>query len=230
MDLQSGMARVLLFLAVFVVAISGCGEDDMELAPDGSVADAGADAGAAGASLGLFDFTYYWLALESDASGPANTNLSDDACNVLATVSAEFADSLTLEGSGKLNDGRVLNYFGSCSCPSSPCFFEVPPDKPWGVGTENRTLVPFRSVAVDRNVIAIGTSLYVSELDGLLMPGDPPTGGFVHDGCLLADDVGGAIGGQRIDFFSGLRTSYVALISSFPGMNVDVRAGGQRCP
>jgi len=219
------MARALI-LVMLLFVVAGCGDDDV------FAADAGGnvDAGPAGASLGLFDITYYWLALESDTSGPATTSLYDDQCSVLAIVNSEFAAALTLEGSGKLDDGRVLNYSGACGCPNSPCFFEVPPDKPWGVGTENRTLVPFRSVAVDRNVIAIGTWLYIGELDGLLMPDDPPTGGFVHDGCVVADDVGGAINDQRIDFFSGLRTSYVALISAFPGMNVDVRAAGQRCP
>ncbi len=204
--------------------------------PDGAtqLADAApapdATSASPGALLGTFQMTYYWVTTEAEFAGAADTNLYDSNCDVLATVPSEFASSLALEGTGRLLDGRMLNYWGSCSCPRSPCFFELASEFPWGVGVMNLPLEPFRSVAVDRDVISIGAGLYVAELDGLLMPGDAPTGGYVHDGCVVATDVGGGINGNHIDFFAALRDYYVELVGQVGSDNITLSAGGERCP
>ncbi len=179
-----------------------------------------------GPAIGSFQMTYYWLASQSDHGGAATETLYDPDCNALATVSPAFADALTLEGTGRLIDGRVLNYWNTCGCPNSPCFFEVDDDHPWGYGVQNRALQPFRSLAVDTDIIGIGDWVYVAELDGVTMPGNQ---GFVHDGCMVADDIGGGINGQHIDFFVGLRDHYLSLDGTLGLTHVTVHAPGDRC-
>ena len=39
------------------------------------------------------------------------------------------------------------------------------------------------------------------------MPGRAPWGGFVHDGCVVADDTGGGIDGNRLDLFVGRKAT-----------------------
>src|SRR5262245_33137887 len=69
---------------------------------------AGGGSGNPGAELGTFQLTYYWVTLESEYTGTKDTQLFDSSCNLLATVTAKFAASLKLEGTGKLEDGRLL--------------------------------------------------------------------------------------------------------------------------
>ena len=67
---------------------------------------------------------------------------------------------------------------------------------PFGRGAGQRPLIPFKSVAVDPTVIAIGEPLYIPEFDGLSLPD-----GSIHDGCVRADDTGGGIKKRKMDFF-----------------------------
>lgn len=182
-----------------------------------------------GPELGEFQITFYWIALEADFPGVADTDVYDQSCDVLATVPAAFAKSLRMEGTGALLDGRILNV-ARCACAVTPCFVEVGPLHPFGIGVEDRPLVPFRSVAVDPNVIPIGTTLHVRELAGLRMPGDPPWGGFVHDGCVVADDRGGNIDGRQLDFFVVQKDHYRELTEGRLRRGVvTVSLGGRFC-
>lgn len=183
-----------------------------------------------GARLGTFQLTYYWVTAEEDFSGAQDTTLYDDSCGTIAMVRKDFADALAVEGTGRLSDGRVVNVSGSCGCPSTTCYVLVDAQHPWGYGAQSNALVPFRSIAVDRNVIALGSHVYVAEFDGVTMPGDASYGQFVHDGCVNADDVGGGINGQHIDFFAALEAHYRTLDGQLGLNDVTVYAGGQRCP
>ncbi|HVV84624.1 MAG TPA: 3D domain-containing protein [Kofleriaceae bacterium] len=231
------MRRTALAAAVIACATAGlaagCDHDDADLpdAPEAPI-DAAIDAPrpAAGASRGTFELTYYWVTAEDDYPGTATEPLYTPACAVLATVTPDFARNLRLEGTGRLHDGRVVNTAGSCDCPSSPCFAPVDADHPWGIGVQDRPLVPYRSVAVDHTVVPYGTSLYVEELDGVAVPGDPPWGGFVHDGCVRAADTGGNIVGAHLDWFVGLRSSYRTLDGRLDLASITVHDGGARCP
>ncbi len=110
--------------------------------------------------LGEFLLTYYWMAEEGTRSEDPELQLFTRSCAPLVRVDAEFADRLALEGTGRLNDGRTLNVSGECECGGfSPCFFIVGRNKRWGVGVEARPLAPYRSVAVDRDTVPIGTVL-----------------------------------------------------------------------
>ncbi len=210
----------------------------------GGAADGGGAAGTSGAGgatqdaglpppgplLGAFKLTYYWVTTEEEHPGSKTTNLYDPGCKVLASVSSGFASAIKVEGTGRLSDGRILNYDGPCACPLTPCYFEADAQHPWGYGVQNRALVPFRSIAVDKDTIAIGTRVYVAELDGVTVPGDSSYGNFVHDGCVTADDVGGGIQGMHIDFFAALKPHYLSLDGQLGLTSVTLHAGGARCP
>jgi len=213
-------------------AEAGADDGSSSLGSDSSTVDgnARAEAGAPGPSRGTFQLTYYWVTAEDDFTGVADTDLYTPACQLLATVPAKFAASLRIEGTGRLKDGRVINVGGACTCATTPCYNVVDAQHPWGLGVQNRALVPFRSIAVDRTVIAYGTHVWIAELAGVKMPGDPPTGGFVHDGCVSADDTGGAIVGNHVDFFAGLRAYYTSLDATLGLASVTVHTGGTACP
>jgi 3D (Asp-Asp-Asp) domain-containing protein len=133
-------------------------------------------------------------------------------CKEIADVSHDFASQLALQGTGKLKDGRVLNIWGRCKCSASPCFKVT--ENQWGTAGSNHPLQPFRTVAVDPKVVKLGTLLYVPLLEGRMMPGHAPWGGFVHDGCVVADDTGGHIDGNRLDLFVGRKAYFLGLSGS----------------
>ena len=157
-----------------------------------------------------------------------------DLCTIIVNI---FRLKLGLEGSGKLADGRVINYWGhSSSCvrvtdceapyyPSHNCYSELDGTwYPWGKGVRGRALTPFKSIAVDANIIPYGTIVYLPAWDGYVLPDES-----VHNGCVRADDTGGAIVGDHIDFFPGSEAAYLAVRSHFPS-NVDLYVNPERCP
>jgi len=111
--------------------------------------------------IGLFRNTYYLLLLEEDfpASTP-DASLLDLQGGVLAQVTALYKRRLDIEGSGKLRDGRVLNFAGRVN---GQIRYEWTVH-PFGRGVGDCELVPFHT---------------------------------------LAEDIGGAIQGDRIDLFVG---------------------------
>ena len=133
-------------------------------------------------------------------------------CEPIAEVSKEFASQLTLQGTGKLHDGRVLNIWGACNCGHTPCFTVT--QAQWGTSGSGKPLQPFRTVAVDPKIVKLGSLLYVPLLEGRTMPGRQPWGGYVHDGCVIADDTGGHISGNRIDLFVGRKAYFLGLSGS----------------
>lgn len=173
-----------------------------------------------GAEIGKFRFTMYYVAVEGRPkkgrqesamlasvsatpdilSGPPDkvTIYHKKDCAPIAEIDREFARTLDIQGTGKLADGRVVNTSGVCRCPNSPCFFEI--KSAWAIGARGR-LAPFRSVAIDTRIVPLGSLLYIPELDGVRMPGKAPWGGYIHDGCVLADDRGGGIRGRELDLF-----------------------------
>jgi 3D (Asp-Asp-Asp) domain-containing protein len=133
-------------------------------------------------------------------------------CEPIAEVSKEFATQLALQGTGKLHDGRVLNIWGACNCDHTPCFKVTKAQ--WGTAGSGKPLQPFRTVAVDPKIVKLGSLLYVPLLEGRTMPGREPWGGYVHDGCVVADDTGGHISGNRIDLFVGRKAYFLGLSGS----------------
>lgn len=137
-------------------------------------------------------------------------------CEPITETTREYAYELTMQGTGKLRDGRVVNVWGRCDCPRSPCWQVT--EQQWGMGGTGRALQPFRTVAVDPKLVKLGSLLHIPLLEGRTMPGRPPWGGFVHDGCVVADDTGGAIRNYQIDLFVGRRGWFLGM-SGRPGRN-----------
>jgi 3D (Asp-Asp-Asp) domain-containing protein len=79
----------------------------------------------------------------------------------------------------------------------------IPSTARYGYGTNKIPLVPYRTIAVDRDRIPIGSVIYIPEARGKVVV--LPTGDrVVHDGFFYAADVGGAIQGSHIDVFLGI--------------------------
>jgi 3D (Asp-Asp-Asp) domain-containing protein len=193
-------------------AAAKAANDNRTAAGDGS--DAGGDGGGGtdGSGGGGTDGSSSGGEAELAAIAPDLVTLYGDDCEPIADVSREFASQLTLQGTGKLHDGRIINIWGACGCPRSPCFKVT--RTPWGTSGTGRPLQPFRTIAVDPKVVKLGSLLYMPLLEGRTMPGRPPWGGFTHDGCVVADDTGGNIRGNRIDLFVGRRAYYLGMSGS----------------
>ncbi len=158
--------------------------------------------------LGSFSPTFYCLADETDdryAGRPAADAILDVYGRTVARVSQEFKRKADLEGSARLSDGRVINFAGRAP---DGIRYRVVYGADYGLGAANADyisrvepykLIPYRSVAVDREQIALGSVLYIPGAEGIPLPG-----GEEHDGYFLAHDVGGAITSRRIDLFVGL--------------------------
>jgi 3D (Asp-Asp-Asp) domain-containing protein len=170
------------------------------------------------ATLGPVQQTAYWLIAADDARYAglaADTPLRDDRTGAtLATVPARYAADLAMEGSGRLADGRVVNYSGGPT--TAPRVHVEPASKPWGSTASGRAAVPLRTMAVDRALVPLGSRVYVRELDGWAVPAVGGAGGFVHDGWFSADDTGGAIVGQHVDLFCGPRAMHAVLRGRLP--------------
>jgi 3D (Asp-Asp-Asp) domain-containing protein len=214
-------------------------------APDGDGDGAGAIADGtdpadgidAGAPAAANDQTLAAVTPTAAPSPDDEVTLYDHTCHELAHVTRRYAAGLTLQGSGRLRDGRTLNVWGRCACPRSPCFRTA--RARWGLGGDGQPLSPFRTVAVDPKVVPIGSLLYIPALDGLRMPGRAPIGGFIHDGCVVADDTGGHVKGKQVDLFVGRRGYWLGLarrggshawahhVEIFDGTGRCTRHGGQ---
>lgn len=70
---------------------------------------------------------------------------------------------------------------------------------PLGCGVRNLPLMPFRTIAVDPNVIPLESVVFVPELRGRKFTYNDRE--YIHDGYLFAGDRGGAIKGKHIDVF-----------------------------
>jgi 3D (Asp-Asp-Asp) domain-containing protein len=183
--------------------------------------------------IGQFTITFYYMIGEDEIvpkAKPGNDNATateelasvtpqdlvtlyePDRCEPISDVERDFASQLALQGTGKLRDGRVLNIWGPhCKCQHSPCFKVT--SNQWGNAGTGRALQPFRTVAVDPKVVRLGSLLYVPLLEGRRMPGRDPWGGYVHDGCVVADDTGG-FAGNKIDLFVGRKAYFLGLSGS----------------
>lgn len=73
----------------------------------------------------------------------------------------------------------------------------------YGDGVRGFRLVPFRTVAVDKQTIPFGSVIYISaarDVEVVLPSGET----VKHDGYFFAGDTGGAIKGEHIDVFCGI--------------------------
>ncbi|MCX7959620.1 MAG: hypothetical protein N3B13_11300, partial [Deltaproteobacteria bacterium] len=98
--------------------------------------------------IGTMWNTYYYLVYEKDYTGADDTTLYDSNCKPIADVPYKFSDAVCIEGSGKLSDGRVINYAKTCSCGRKcagynyiVCYSVLDINKyPWGMGSKGNPL------------------------------------------------------------------------------------------
>ena len=87
---------------------------------------------------------------------------------------------------------------------------------PYGEGVLAMNLVPFRTIAVDRSVIPIGSVIFIPSARGKTIT--LPSGETVkHDGYFYAADVGSGIQNNHIDVFTGISlTNPFSFVTSDP--------------
>jgi 3D (Asp-Asp-Asp) domain-containing protein len=148
--------------------------------------------------LGGFSPTFYRILNESAPEWKAEAQteaLLDVSGALIERVVPSFKSQLDIEGSARLRDGRVVNLHEKMN---GSWRYMVAHDAPFGLGLDGYKLIPFRTLAVDPEVIRPGTVLYIPALDGVKLPS-----GEIHDGFFFAHDEGQSITGMRIDVFVG---------------------------
>jgi len=171
--------------------------------------------------------TLYYLAIESDY--PQSDRLGvfkEPNGKVIYTGSSAFKKAADIEGSCKLNDGRVLNYASHKG--SEVSWKEI--SSPYGHGVKGYALQPMRSAAVDPHVVPYGSKLFIKETVGLSL-----LDGSKHDGIWFAHDTGGAIKGARIDLFAGvgkasMKQFYAKGLGSKNGVTVEILKDDAQAP
>jgi hypothetical protein len=165
--------------------------------------------------LGNLFPTFYNIADEAFHPGPKTVPLYEAGSGrLIAYVSKSFHEDLDMEGTGRLNDGRVLNV---ANYVNKIWDYKILSAEAFGVGILGHSLHPYRSVAVDFVHLCkqagynfcnlpvvevrkrlIGALLYMPRLKGI-----PLGNGKIHDGYVCAQDIGGAIQLDRVDIFVG---------------------------
>jgi 3D (Asp-Asp-Asp) domain-containing protein len=140
--------------------------------------------------------TFYWLIDESSSKYSSSTDavLLDTHGRTLARTSRRFRKELVMEGTGRLRDGRVVAYERRLRGTSR---FRVVHSQ-YGNSSRGCPLVPYRTIAVDPRVATLGSTIYIPQLKGTILPD-----GTVHDGMFIADDRG-HFRGHLVDVFTGV--------------------------
>lgn len=202
---------------------------------EGLALGASAAPGGAGNVLGIFKNTYYDFPSEDDFTGD-QVALMATSCKPIGSVVRGFYESVCVQGSGTLKSGGTVSFASrdcecAAECPRTGqriCFDLLDKAKfPWGRGATGKPITPLVTVAVDSNVIPLGTALYVPDYDGIARD---ESGRATHDGCFVAEDRGLAVKGQHIDFFTG-HTEITRLWNRLvpTGKGVTVVLGSPRC-
>lgn len=146
-----------------------------------------------------------------DLSGNTlGVKLSDrDWCNAAleGTVSVRTADgkvtTFNFAGIGATSQVNCRPFFPRLATieKTNKTRFAISKGK-FGEGVNGLKLVPYRSIAVDRTDIPIGTVIYIPKARGIkvILPSGETA---IHDGYFFAADVGGAIKDNHIDVFIG---------------------------
>jgi 3D (Asp-Asp-Asp) domain-containing protein len=181
----------------------------------------------------LFRNTYYDFPRE-DPKSAKDATVFDASCAPIAKVAREFHDKVCVQGSGRLADGATISFAKrDCACADACprtgqkiCFERLDPAAfPSGRGALGKPITPLRSIAVDPNVIPLGSVVLIPEYVGLTRPDGKP-----HDGCFVAEDRGVKVIGRQVDVFTGdpsVTATWNQLVPSNRGVHVLV--GDPRC-
>lgn len=197
------------------LSLAGEAQRDINEPPDGRL-------------LGVFRNTYYDFPAETEYSG-AKVSLMGPTCEPISKVPRDFYEAVCVQGSGTLLSGKTVSFAKrDCACAEvcprtgqKICFDELDATKfPWGRGAQGTAITPLRTIAVDKNVIPLGTRVYIPEYDGVpRSPGNPAR----HDGCFIAQDRGMKVVGEHVDVFTGnprVTTHFNQTVPSNQGVHV----------
>ncbi|KAI8979567.1 hypothetical protein BDF20DRAFT_800700, partial [Mycotypha africana] len=160
--------------------------------------------------------TQYWIPKEGEydlgsngqpikLTGAKVKALKTNEGKLIAKVAPNTYTAFQMEGSGLLQDGRLINL-----AEHKNAFMVLDRSKtPFGIGPHGQSLVPWISVAA--NDIDIGTHLYIKQLDGVTLPN-----GLKHNGCVRVDDEGWSFNGCHIDFFVLQYKAFEELVDILP--------------
>lgn len=217
------MVRSLMMLLTFLSVLNACAQSTQVQPPQAEVAKASnnhqflypmIDSDVLLNPLTLWA-TYYYLPQYKVHSGNIPIR-GMDGKELGPTLSLADWCNAALEGSMQIlfEDGSLAtyNYAGTTDDSAVDCSsifsFKLGRTKfrlakgSYGDGIRNYILVPYRTIATDRNVIPPGTVLYIPDARGAVIT--LPDGQIItHDGYFFAGDTGGAIKGNHIDVFIG---------------------------
>lgn len=138
--------------------------------------------------------TQYYTAVEGEYPiGDSTAFLTVDGA-VLHEGSEDFYRAAATEGSARLSDGTVLNWHRKVD--GEVRWKEV--SAAYGLAADGCELVPWRTIAVDPDVVPLGTRVRILETQGITLPD-----GETHDGIWWANDTGVSIEDDRVDLFTG---------------------------
>ncbi|RUP50424.1 hypothetical protein BC936DRAFT_139089 [Jimgerdemannia flammicorona] len=131
--------------------------------------------------------TNYWVTKEGTEdmdndgntvylTGPKTVALKDTSGNTIEMVAQTTFDKCNMEGTCLLLSSKMVNLVSNKK-------FESIDRKsaPYGLGSNDKVLVPFVSIA--SNDLPKGSTVYMTELDGMKLPN-----GKTHNGCVRVDD------------------------------------------
>ena len=154
----------------------------------------------------IFRASCYYIVDEKDYKHlEIDDELLDMKDRALARVSAKFKKDLKMEGTGRLLDGRIVNFSGFKKRDTRFMFTK----HPFGNGVGSCALRPFRTLAVNPKMIPLGSKVLIKETVGMKLPN-----GKKHDGVWYAQDVGGSIKGNMVDMFVGEKSGMDMLIKA----------------
>lgn len=211
MDLKAKITAVLLLVSSFVSAQTS--QEDFNFPePENN---------ALLTPLSLWSTQYYIHEFQSGGTIPivyadgGPSGLYADTCNFCEASlegTAYVKDSsgtITVINFAKSGDSSFVNCRACKKYASSKLKVESWGRTLWtksegfGDGVKNYRLIPFRTIAVDKNVIPYGTVIYIPKVKGKTV--DLPGGEqAIHDGYFFAGDTGGAIKKNHIDVFTGI--------------------------
>ncbi len=166
----------------------------------------------------LYTMTYYWTYNYEDepvgTPSDPQVDLQTVKGDVIATVSKPLAERISMEGSGFLPDGTLINLANGFDWPNARFFVVDPQIAPWGYDSQGGALIPWKSIAVDPNIIPLNSDVYIKELDGVKLPDNS-----THNGWFKAVDTSHSFNGKWLDIFSGTYPNYQYMVSILNGLD-----------
>ncbi len=138
--------------------------------------------------LGKFKVTFYWVVEESEYHGPKNTPLYLEDGTVLGYFTSVFVSDFKKEACAELRGGKLISYLKRINKVRVVREF---------LGVNGYTISPLKSIAVDPDIIPLGSKLYIPKLTKLQS--------YAHNGIVNAHDIGSMINGHSIDIFVGYK-------------------------